>query len=111
MFKLLSIYSSMHLLTCVYKMAKLPNHKMTPNNPSVNQKSGIHEGSAPVGSQSLPEEQGYRKRGVKRVRERTTFMLPLDLKRRLKHYLADHPGEMSEVTEEVLDKFLRDKGY
>lgn len=93
-------------------MAKLPNHKMTPpDNPSVNQKSGIHEASEPVRSRSLPEEQGYRKRGIKRVRERTTFMLPLDLKRRLRHYLADHPGEMSEVAEEVLDKFLRSKGY
>lgn len=77
----------------------------------VNQKTATHEGAEPVRNQELLEERDRRKQDIKRQRVRATFMLPPDLKRRLRHYVADYPMEMSDVVEELLDKFLRSKGY
>ena len=58
------------------------------------------------------QEGRRRKRGNKSVREPRGYKLPLDLIRRLGHYVVDHPPvEKSEVVEEALDKFLSDKGY
>lgn len=54
----------------------------------------------------------HSKRSNKRVRENRGYKLPLELIRRLGHYVVDHsPLERSEVVEEALDKFLSDKGY
>lgn len=53
-----------------------------------------------------------RVRDEKRLRERATFMLTPALIRRLGHYVVDQrPVEKSEVIEQVLDKFLVEKGY
>lgn len=52
------------------------------------------------------------KRSDKRVREHRGYKLPLELIKRLGHYVVDHPPlEKSEVVEEALDKFLSDKDY
>jgi len=77
----------------------------------VKQNSATHDGSGAVRSPELPGERGGQRRRTKRDRERVTFMLPSDLKRRLRHYLADHPKEMSEVAEKALDEFLTQEGY
>jgi len=89
-------------------MAKTKTSETIPmDNHFLNQESATHEGPEPVRDQ----ERDRRKQDTKRQRVRATFMLPPDLKRRLRHYVADYDIEMSEVVEELLDEFLRSKGY